>query len=285
MPDTSNAYALVFNRDEAFSILKQCASIREHPAQPARKILGGHFIPPFRRATTLAASKISSLEGPIRLILQALFLKFHQRVASEGYRFAESPFVAACATLGFAILLILVAWTINHFFPRSFYKDQSTFVKVCCNLAIVYQIYRLIDLLFGWLHWASILILRLSLVVGIRVAADAGLGNDIGFAMFQSIERKPRNGNVKVIEFPPDIEDEVVTQAYDSAREIARKLYDVLAEHQLELLVSNVTKVLSDATLVHAQYYQHLRAISLIAKCIADRPPEHGRVTPSAPDL
>src|SRR5262249_52531841 len=130
---TSKAYVLLFPRDEAFRILRECVSVRASPGKFARMILGDRLMPRFRTFTSLYGSKLPAKESPARLILILLFrLPFTKPTG-----IIDSPLVAAFATIALLGILLSSIWAIDllGFDPSD--QSASAWTKLAFVLSIV----------------------------------------------------------------------------------------------------------------------------------------------------
>jgi hypothetical protein len=272
LPRSSKAFAILFRHDEAFRILRECIAIRARPITFARSIMGGRLVPPFRRARSILFEQFS--HGVLDTMLSPHW-RSRRRAARETTEPFAAPAKAVATTVALAGISSLMAWgmtdSVSGFIPFDM-KHQATFIKLIYFLVLSYVLLHMWDFLVGWLFWLRGAIIRIGLVIGVKAAADLGLGNDGPQIAIKAVEDKPAAGNLEIIALPPALEEQVVARAIEAASHTTRQLYQTLAEGQVGLLGPTVTEVLSDATLVHAQYYQHPLVISLIADCIVGQP-------------
>jgi hypothetical protein len=260
LPDDSQAYSVLFAHDEAFRVLTECIRIRAHPKPLARLIVGGSLTPRFCCWSSIHNSMFPTGENPARF-LSVLVGRWPFRTKRRAE--IDSPLTAAGVTVGLVVLLILIGWALDFVYID---ENTTTITKVACVLLILYPFMRLIDFLIGWFYWISNASTRLGLVMGLAAAANTGLGNDMPSTAIQRVETRPQFGKVEVIKLPADLEEEAISRVCEDTSRTVRRLYEAI--NQVDLLGPNVTQILSDASLVHAQYYQTLRSISIITDCL-----------------
>ncbi len=273
------AVNLIFSSDEAIGLLRKCGRVVTDTHILLHQIFAGAEDHLGAKERALSAAAKFPVIGSLMELLGIICLLFGFRPYRPAFRmFFSSRFQPLKQS--FAFLTNEDFSDVGSDLPPGYTAIAVMLAPLLARIPYVLIVLPL-DILIGLVDWLFQVGARLSIWLGLRMAAKTAFGIDILGSAFQYEAVAQAGDGISQIELAPALEDLAIDRMAHRDR-TRRNLAEILRTDDVGALTQAVKRSLIDTDLLHAQYYQDQGVINSIADLIKSFPSEPD--SPSEPD-
>lgn len=257
------AVNIVFASDEAIALLRKCAKVVADTHLFLREAFGSAKRQDASSSIFSVIARwpvIGPMSAPVILIL---LVCFHPAYRPHFRMFFRSRLVFYGRGISF-----ISEYTSSTAAPEDnpYYMLGTVFAQLA--VWISYCVALPFDVVFGCIDWLGQVLARISMWLGLKMAAKSAFGIDILGSGFDMKSVGSATQNIIEHKIANKVEADILDKM--AARDNIRGLIaTALLAEGATVLSMEVTRALRDINLLHAQYYQDARIIGHIAKIIA----------------